>query len=140
MHLYLLQAKSNAFKMYVQYEVWCNIQLNTKIQVLHSDRGGKYLDKEFTLHLKKQGTNQKLTIHDTSSQNGVAEQCNHTIVKHIWALLYASGLPKFLWGEAMPHIIWLINQTSTKAVDGIMLYEAAFGQKPNLKDVHECMG
>ena len=36
-HLYLLQAKSDAFKMYVQYEAWCNTQLDAKIQVLHSD-------------------------------------------------------------------------------------------------------
>ena len=125
-HLYLLQAKSNAFKTYVQYKAWCNTQLDAKIQVLHSDQGGKYLDKEFTLHLKKQGTNQKLTIHDTSSQNGVAEQHNHTIIECIQALLHASGLPKFLWGEAAHHIVWLMNWTLTKAVDGMTPYEAAF--------------
>ena len=30
-----------------------------------------------------------------------------------------------------------MNQTSTQAVDGMTPYEAAFGMKPNLKDVHE---
>ena len=30
-----------------------------------------------------------------------------------------------------------MNQTLTKAVDGMMPYEAAFRSKPNLKDVHE---
>ena len=30
-----------------------------------------------------------------------------------------------------------MNQTSTKAVEGMTPYEAAFGKKPNLRDVHE---
>ena len=38
------------------------IQLDSKIKTLHSDHGGKYLDKEFILHLKKNDTNQKLTM------------------------------------------------------------------------------
>ena len=72
-HLYLLWAKSDAFETYKEYKAWCRTQLDANIKVLHSNRGGKYLDKEFILHLKKQGTNQKLTVHDTPSQNGVAE-------------------------------------------------------------------
>ena len=105
--------------------------------MLHSDWGGEYLDKEFTLYLKKQGVNQKLTVHDMASQNGVVEQRNRTIVERIRALLHASGLPKFLWGEAAHHVVWLMNRTSTKAVDGMTPYEAAFRRKPNLKDVRE---
>ena len=136
-HLYLLRAKSDAFTTYKEYEAWCKTQLDAKIKVLHSDRGGEYLDKEFTLYLKKQGVNQKLTVHDTASQNGVAERRNRTIVERIHALLHASGLPKFLWGEAARHVVWLMNRTSTKAVDGMTPYEAAFRRKPNLKDVRE---
>src|SRR6202044_3154905 len=134
---YLLWAKSDTFTTYKEYEAWCRTQLDAKIKVLHSDRGGEYLDKEFILHLKKQGTDQKLTVHDTASQNGVAERRNRTIVERIQALLHASGLPRFLWGEAARHVVWLMNQTSTKAVKGKTPYEAAFGRKPNLKDVQE---
>ena len=98
-------------------------ELNAKVKVLHSDQGGEYLDKEFISYLKKQGTDQKLTIYDTASQNGVAEQRNRTIVEQIWALLHASGLPKFLWGEAARHVIWLMNRTSTRAVEGMTPFE-----------------
>ena len=110
-HLYPLCAKSEAFTTYKEYKAWCQTQLDAKIKVLHLDWGGEYLDKEFILYLKKQGTNQKLTIHDTASQNGIAECWNQTIVECIRALLHASGLPKFLWGEAACHIIWLMNWT-----------------------------
>lgn len=73
-HLYLLHAKSNTFNTYKEYEAWCKTQLNAKIQVLHSDHRGKYPDKEFILYLKQKGVKQKLTVHDTASQNGVAER------------------------------------------------------------------
>ena len=36
-HLYLLHAKSEAFKSYKQYEAWCTIQLSVLIKTLHSD-------------------------------------------------------------------------------------------------------
>jgi hypothetical protein len=136
-HLYLLRAKSDTFATYKEYEAWCKTQLDAQIKVLHSDRGGEYLDKEFIQYLKKHGTQQKLTVHDTASQNGVAERRNRTIVERIRALLHASGLPKFLWGEAARHVVWLMNRTSTKAVEGMTPFEAAFGRKPNLKDVRE---
>ena len=136
-HLYLLRTKSDAFETYKEYEAWCRTQLDAKVKVLHSDRGGEYLDKEFISYLKKQGTDQKLIVHDTASQNGVAERQNRTIVERIQALLHASGLPKFLWGEAARHVIWLMNRTSTRAVEGMTPFEAAFKKKPNLKDVRE---
>ena len=52
-------------------------------------------------------------------------------------LLHPSGLLKILWGEAAWHVVWLLNHTSTKAVEGITPFEAAFGRKPNLQHVHE---
>jgi hypothetical protein len=104
---------------------------------LHSDQGGEYLGKEFILHLKSKGTEQKLTVHDTPQHNGVAERRNRTIVERIQALLHSSGLPKSLWGEAARHVVWLMNRTSTKAVDGMTPYEATFSKKPNLGEVRE---
>ena len=33
--------------------------------------------------------------------------------------------------------MWLLNRTTTKAVEGMTLFEAAFRKKPDLKKVHE---
>ena len=65
MNLYLLAKKSNAYETYKDYNAWCATQLKAKIKVLHSDRGGEYLGKEFSLYLKSKGMNQKLTIYNT---------------------------------------------------------------------------
>ena len=105
-HLYLLRVKSEAFKSYKQYEAWCATQLGVSIKILHSDRGGEYMDKGFILYLKFQGTEQKLTMHDMLAHNGVAECYNHTIVELVHALLHVSGLPKSLWREAACHVVW----------------------------------
>ena len=56
------------------------MHLDARIKILHSDRGGEYLGKEFIMYLKSKGMVQKLTVHDTPQHNGVAECRNRTIV------------------------------------------------------------
>ena len=102
-----------------------------------TDRGGEYQGDDFVTYLKEKGMDQKLNIHDMHHQTGVAEHRNRTIVERIKALLHASGLPKNLWGEAAHHVVWLLNRTTTKAVEGMTPYKVAFGKKPNLKGVRE---
>jgi hypothetical protein len=46
-------------------------------------------------------------------------------------MLHASQLPKFLWGEAVKHAVYLKNWTLTKALDRITPYEAFYGKKLN---------
>jgi Reverse transcriptase (RNA-dependent DNA polymerase) len=76
-------------------------------------------------------------VHDTPQHNGVAERRNRTIVERIRALLHTSGLPRFLWGEAARHVVWLMNRTLTKSVKGMTPFEAAFRNKPGLQNVRE---
>src|SRR6202522_3449770 len=136
-HLYLLAKKDETAKCYKQYEAWVETQMGAKIKVLNRDRGGEYQGEEFVEYLKSKGTHQKLNVHDTHHQTGVAERRNRTIAERIRALLHASGLPKNLWGEAARHVVWLLNRTTTKAVEGMTPFEAAFGRKPDLKGVRE---
>ena len=136
-NIYLLAKKNDAFESYKDYEAWCRTQLDVPVKILHSDRGGEYLGKEFVLHLNSKGTTQKLTVHDTPQHNGVAERRNRTILERIRALLHSTGLPRTLWGEAARHVVWLMNRTSTRAVEGMTPYEATFGKKPDLSEVRE---
>ncbi|KDQ50302.1 hypothetical protein JAAARDRAFT_91666, partial [Jaapia argillacea MUCL 33604] len=48
-------------------------------------------------------------------------------------MLDDSVVPKSLWGEAVNHATWLKNQTSTKALEGMTLFEALASGKPDLK-------
>jgi gag-polypeptide of LTR copia-type/GAG-pre-integrase domain len=137
-HIYAIRKKSETFATYQTYEAMCKTQHNANIKVLHSDKGGEYLSNKFKAHLNAAGTKQKLTVHDTLQHNGVAERRNCTIVERIRAILHASGLPKTLWAEVAAHVVWLLNQTGTKALDGITPFEALTGKKPDLRGLHEC--
>ena len=136
-HLYFLRKKDETFDAYKKYEAWVETQMSNKIKVLNSDRGGEYRGDEMVAYLKSKGMVQKLNVRNTPQHAGVSECRNRTIAKRVWALLHASGLPKNLWAEAARHVVWLLNQTTMKAVEGMTPYEVVFGKKPNLGDLRE---
>ena len=47
-------------------------------------------------------------------------------------MLHSSGLPKFLWGEAVKHVVYLKYCMPTNALDKCTPYEAFFSRKLNL--------
>jgi Reverse transcriptase (RNA-dependent DNA polymerase)/gag-polypeptide of LTR copia-type len=133
----LMRHKDETFDAYLKYESESEAQYKVRIKKLFSDRGGEYTSDAFKKHLGQRGTQQKLTVHDTPEYNGIAERFNRTVLEKVRAMLHASGLPKFLWGEAVKHANYLRNRTSTKALDGKTPYEMKFGTKPNLAGLHE---
>src|SRR6202522_333476 len=135
--LYLQRLKSETFSAYKRYEAYLLRQKGVHIKKLHTDRGGEYLSKEFSDHLAENGTIRNLTVHDTPEHNGVAERLNRTLLERVRSMLHASGLPKFLWGEAIKHAVYLKNRTATKVLDGKTPYEVFHGTKPNLKGLPE---
>ena len=52
-------------------------------------------------------------------------------------MLHSSGLPKYLWGEAVKHTVYLKIHTPTIALDNVTPFEAYFNKKPNLEGLHE---
>ena len=51
-------------------------------------------------------------------------------------MLHDSGLPKFLWAEAVSHAVYLRNCTWTQAIGIMTPYELLNGRKPNVKGLH----
>ena len=137
LNLYLQRLKSETFAAYKRYEAYLLHQKWVHIKKLHTDRGGEYLSKEFSNHLAENGTIRNLTVHDTPEHNGVAERVNRTLLERVQAMLHASRLLKFLWGEAINHAVYLKNRTATKALDGKTPYEVFHGAKPVLKGLPE---
>ena len=60
-----------------------------------------------------------------------------TCAEHARALLLLSGLPHFLWKEAMNHLTWLQNRTPARANNGKTPYEMKNKIKPNLSGIQE---
>jgi transposase InsO family protein len=85
-----MKHKSKAFDKYKVYEAMMKKQQNVDIKCLLSDWEGEYTSTEFKKYLEKQGTMQKLTVHDTPESNGIAERLNHTLVEWTHAMLMQS--------------------------------------------------
>ena len=75
-------------------------------------------------------------MHD-SPQNGVAERGMRTFTERARALLISSGLPWFLWKEAMSHSTWLQNRTPAHANNGKTPYEMQNKIRQNLSGLQE---
>ena len=52
-------------------------------------------------------------------------------------MLISSGLPQFLWEEAMKHSAWLKERSPQRALDGQTPYEIKHKMRPYLKGIPE---
>ena len=106
----------------------------------HSDQGGEFLSDKLKHHQDMRGTKHKLTIHDSPQQNGVSKCGMHTHAEHARVLLIPSGLPQFLWEEAMKHTTWIQDRTPACANAGKSPYEMRHKKKPEYRSsVQQCM-
>ena len=132
-----LRTKDETFGAYKAFAAWAKTQHGAHIKRLRSDRGGEFTGRDFTSFLREQGTERRLTTHDTPQHNGVAESLNRRLLERVRAMLHQADLPKNLWAEAINFAVWLKNRATTKALGSITPYERLYGQKPNLGSVPE---
>ena len=115
--LYFQAKRSQTFNSYKKDEAYIKTQTRKCIKSCRSDQGGEFLLTQFTNHQDLKGTRRELTIHDSPPQNGISKRGMRTRAKCAWALLLASGLPCFLWEEAMKHSAWLQDHMPACALD-----------------------
>lgn len=54
----------------------------------------------------------------------------------IRSFLKESKLPSYMWGEAIRHAVYVLNQLPTSVLKGRTPYEASGGRKPNLGHIN----
>ena len=114
--LYFQAKKSQTIDSYKRDEALIEMQTGNRIKVARSNRGGEFLSDDLTQHQDMRGTKRELTVHDSLQQNSIAERGMCTRTEHARALLLASGLPQFLWEEAMKHATWLLDILASKTI------------------------
>ena len=88
-------------------------QLDRKIKVIRSDRGGEY-EAPFGDFCSQHGIIHQTTASYSLQQNGVVERKNRNLKEMMNALLLSSGLPQNLWGEAFLSPNYILNQIPQK--------------------------
>ncbi len=135
--LEVLRTKDEAFGAYKAFSAWAKTQHSAHIKRLRSDRSGEFTGRDFTAFLQEEGTERRLTTHNTPQHNGVAESLNHRLLERVRAMLHQADLPKNLWAEVINFAVWLKNRTSTRVLGNITPYEHLYGRKPNLGSLPE---
>ena len=112
-YVYLLRSKDEAIKAFMQYKNEVENQLNKKIKVLRSDRGGEY-ESPFGEFCLQHGIVHQTIAPYSPQQNGVAKRKNRTLKDMMNAMLISSGLPQNLWGEAILSANYILNKLPKK--------------------------
>jgi hypothetical protein len=119
-------------------------QLDRKVKIVRSDRGGEYYGRydglgqhpgPFAKFLEKHGICAQYTMPGTPQQNGVAERRNRTLMDMVRSMLSNSSLPISLWMEALKTAVYLLNIVPSKAVPKTP-FELWTGRKPSLRHLH----
>ncbi|RVW97088.1 Retrovirus-related Pol polyprotein from transposon TNT 1-94 [Vitis vinifera] len=113
----------------VLYKTEVENQLNKKIKVLRSDRGGEY-ESPFVDICAQHGIIHETTAPYSPQSNGVAERKNRTLKEMMNAMLISSSLPQNMWGEAILTANYLLNKVPKKKAEKTP-YELWKGRKPS---------
>ena len=65
-------------------------------------------------------------------KNGVVERKNRIVMSMVRSMLKAKDLPRELWGEALSTAIYILNRSSTKALQEKSPHEVLTGKKPSM--------
>ncbi|XP_050387501.1 uncharacterized protein LOC126803807 [Argentina anserina] len=116
-YVYLITSKDEALSMFKIYKAKVENQLDKKIKILRSDRGGEYISNEFSEFCSTHGIIHQTTTPYTPIQNRVAERKNITLKEMMNSMLNSSGAPQSLWGEALLYVNSILNKNSLKRND-----------------------
>ena len=131
-YVYLLHSKDEALNSFKTYKAEVENQLEKKIKVIRSDRGGEYESAAFSNFCAQYGIVHQTTAPYTPQQNGVAERKNRTLKEMINSMLNSSGLPHNLWGEALLTANFILNRIPFKNSNKSP-YEVWKGRLPSYK-------
>ena len=130
MWVYILKSKDQVLNKFEEWKAMVETQTGHKVKVLRSDNGGEYTSKAFDAFLSKHGIVRQTSAPYTPQQNGVAERANRTIVEMARCMLYAQGLGREFWAEAVSNAVYTRNRCPNKALVNVTPEEAWSGKRP----------
>ena len=86
-----------------------------KLKTLRTNRDGEFLSQNFS-NFCEEGLKCQLTALYTLQQNDVVERRNRTIMNIARSLLKSLQVLAIFWGEAIRHVVYLLNHLPTKAL------------------------
>ncbi|MBW0514704.1 hypothetical protein O181_054419 [Austropuccinia psidii MF-1] len=117
-----LKNKSDAFDQFVIAKKAMENLHDQSLKRLVSDRGGEFMNSQFTKLTESQGFTHIFSPAETPQHNGFAERSNHTILEKAQCLLSSSNLPNPYWAEAINTSTFLCNIVPTPSRHNLSPY------------------
>jgi transposase InsO family protein len=139
-YIYPIRDRSEALDKFKVFKAEVENQLNAKIKVVRSDRGGEYYGRHapygqipgpFAKFLVENGIVAHYSMPGEPQQNGVAERRNRTLLDMVRSMLSHASLPVSLWMEALKTAAHILNLAPTKSAPNTP-HEMWTGKKPSL--------
>jgi len=115
--LYLLEEKSQATKIIIQFLTFIENQYNKVIKTFKSDIGKEYKNKRIFNFCNNKGINKVFSTPYNPQINGLAERFNRTIVDCTRTLLFTSKLNTKFWDFAIKYATHLYNITPHSSIN-----------------------
>ena len=100
-YTYLLKSKDEVLNWFKVYKTEAENQLEWKLKILRSDRGGLYTSNNMPEYCQEQDIIHEVTTPYIPHPNGAAERKNRTLMNMVNCMLLSSGALERLWGEAL---------------------------------------
>lgn len=104
-----------------------------KLKAIRSERGGEFNSNQLTLFCNEYAIKHYTTTPHTPQQNDVVKRMNQSVVEMARCMMKSKGVPTQILGEAVNTIIYVVNMSATKSLNGVTLYEACHGKNPSVE-------
>lgn len=131
MFVYLIHSKDTVPQQIKNFVNEMAIRTEKRVKIIRSDNGKEFCNNELKAFYESEGIIQELSAPMTPQQNGEAERANRTIIERARTMLTASGLPYYLWSEAVATAVYLSNRITNSKVQDKTPYELFTGHPPS---------
>ncbi|OAE22678.1 hypothetical protein AXG93_2675s1110 [Marchantia polymorpha subsp. ruderalis] len=132
MWMVLLVSKNGAAASIQRFKAAAELESKHPLRTFRTDRGGEFTSIALGEFFVEHGVQRHLTAPYSPQQNGVVERRNQTVVGMARSMLKARNMPNSIWEEAVLTVVYMLNRSFTRSVDGMTPYEAWHGHKPDV--------
>ena len=100
-YVFLIRTKYDALNKFMVYKSEVENQLNKKIKIFRSDRGGEYTSSELNKFYEINDIFYKIIPSYSPQSNGVVERTNKILIDIVNFMIASSGISFSLWREAL---------------------------------------
>ncbi|GJX21725.1 retrovirus-related pol polyprotein from transposon TNT 1-94 [Tanacetum coccineum] len=134
--VYFLRSKDETPEIIKKFIAQAQLNYEAKVCKIRTDNGIEFKNTSLKAHYEKLGIMQQFSIAQTPQQNGVVERRNCTLVEAARTMLIFSGLPEFLWAEAVATTCFTQNRSNIHTQYNKTPYELLRGRKLNIAYFH----